>query len=91
MRGPDALLGVASALNTIGTALQPSGSAPTPERRRQAIQLLEDDGDFSDDDMIRIGKIFRADISVADTFSSFRKKTLRSAYITDELSDLVNP
>ena len=63
--------------------------APSPERKKQAIHLIDDDGDLSEDEMIMTLKLIRRDTSFADTILALKKKTTRTKYIKSELSDHV--
>ena len=63
--------------------------APSPECKKQAIHLIDDDGDLSEDEMIMTLKLIRRDTSFADTILALKKKTTRTKYIKSELSDHV--
>ena len=86
-RSADAVSDVADAIRGLSNALAESNKhPPTPERRKAAIQLLEDDGEFSDDEQVRIISLFASKSEAADSFLSIRKKRIRTAYIQSELT-----
>ena len=86
-RGAEAVSEVADAIRGLSGALAESSKhPPTPERRKAAIQLMEDDGDFSDDDQVRIIRLFASKSEAADSFLSIRKKRIRTAYVKSELA-----
>jgi hypothetical protein len=88
-RGADAVSDVSDAIRGLSTALAESNKhPPTPERRKAAIQLLEDDGEFSDDEQVRIISLFASKSEAADSFLSIRKKRIRTAYIQSELTTI---
>jgi hypothetical protein len=66
--------------------MAPQGSIlPSPERRRAAIKLLEEDDTLSDNDFCHALQLFRKNTSTADTFLAISKKARRTAYIQLEL------
>jgi hypothetical protein len=88
-RGPDAVSDVADAIRGLSSALVESNKhPPTPERRKAAIQLLDDDGEFSEDDQVRIIALFTGRYEAADSFLSIPKKRIRTAYIRSELANI---
>ena len=50
------------------------GGSSTPEHRNQVIALLEEDGDFSDEDEVEVMGLFAGNMAVADTFLGIHKK-----------------
>jgi len=88
-QGADAVSDVADATCGLSTALAKSNKHPTtPECCKAAIQLLEDDGKFSDDEQVRIISLFASKSEVADSFLSIRKKRIHTAYIQSELTTI---
>jgi hypothetical protein len=53
----------------------------SPERKRSAIQLLEDDGDLSDNEHIRAMKLICRDTSVADVLLAVGSSVLKSSLV----------
>ena len=80
------MLEVASAIRDMSKTFITSG-LPTPERRRQAIQLLEDDGDFSDNEQVHVMGLFADNMAIADTFMHIRKKNVHTTFIHSKISD----
>lgn len=65
---------------------QPSGSVlSTPERRRLAIHMLEDDADLSDQELTKALVLMEKKPSVADTYSAIRSKDNCTRFITAEI------
>jgi hypothetical protein len=55
--GSQAIEGVASSINRLADALAADTAVPSPARKRAAIHAVEDDGDLSDDEQLRVFKI----------------------------------
>ncbi|KAJ7036435.1 hypothetical protein C8F04DRAFT_1258001 [Mycena alexandri] len=68
---------VAMALNTVGS----------PEVRKRAIRLMEDDSDFSDNEEVDVMRLFTKDTAVAQTYIRSRKKSTRTAFICSILAE----
>ena len=79
---------VASSVLALASAFSSSGVSTSPERKRSAIQLLEDDSDLSDNEHIRAMKLIRRDTSVADVLLAVGSKERRTQYIQSELEDI---
>jgi hypothetical protein len=70
-----------------------SSSAPTanvmatttPERRAAALKLMEDDGEFSEDESVSVICLFAHKKAVHDTFLSLSNKERRTKYVRKEL------
>jgi hypothetical protein len=73
----NALLQVASSLNVVGS----------PEVRQRAIKLMEEDGEFSDNEEVHVMRLFTKDTAVAQTFIGASKKSRRTAFIRSILED----
>jgi hypothetical protein len=82
------MLEVASAIRDMSKTFTTSG-LPTPERRQQAIQLLEDDGDFSDNEQVHVMGLFADNMAIADTFMHIGKKNVRTTFIRSKIGDVV--
>ena len=80
--GPTAIADVASAMRELASSFVSSSSTPsTPERRVKAIWVAEKDDELDDSEKLRLIILFQKDISYADTYLSFDKKTLRTAFV----------
>ena len=87
--GSEAVSEVADAIHGLSGALaELSKHPPTPECRKAAIQLMEDDGDFSDNDQVRIIHLFASKSEAADSFFSICKKRICTAYVQSELASI---
>ncbi|KAG6847438.1 hypothetical protein H0H93_008101 [Arthromyces matolae] len=86
--GTQAIEGMATSINRLAEAVSNDAAVPSPIRKRQAIHLIEDDGDLSDDEQIKVIKIIRRDTSFADTILAIRKAESRTRYIKSELYPL---
>ena len=58
---------MAGAIIQLSKSFSNTGSS-TPERHNKAIALLEDDGDFSDEEEVEVMGLFAVNMAVADTF-----------------------
>ena len=63
-----------------------SGGSSTPEHHNKVIALLEDDGDFSDEE-VKVMGLFAGNMAVADTFLSICKKNVHTPFICSQLQD----
>ena len=63
------------------------GGPPTPERRIKAINLVDDDGEFSDNEQAHVMVLFSRDIAIADTFTGIKSKSIRTAFIRAQMGD----
>lgn len=87
--GAEAVSEVVDAIHGLSGALTESSKhPPTPEHHKAAIQLMEDDGDFSNNDQVRIIRLFASKSEAADSFLSICKKRIRTAYIQSELTSV---
>lgn len=59
----------------------------TPERHNRAIALLEEDGDFLDNEEVEVMGLFVKNMAVADTFLGIRKQGVRTTFIRSQLYD----
>lgn len=89
----ESMTDVASALLDIGSALSSSGALATPMRRKRAIQLVDEDAEYSSDEEDMIINMFTDNIAYADTYTSIPKKNRRVKFIRGRLQkslDLTN-
>ena len=87
--GSEAVSEVADAIHGLSGALaELSKHPPTPEHHKAAIQLMEDDGDFFNDDQVRIICLFASKSEAADSFLSICKKRIHTAYVQLELASI---
>lgn len=70
---------VASALSRISDAI--ASSSATPVRCKQAIQLVDADGEYSSDEEDKIISLFTDNMVYADTYLSIPKKERRVHFI----------
>ncbi|KAF7288468.1 Myb-DNA-bind-3 domain-containing protein [Mycena chlorophos] len=84
-RNADAASEMAAALRDVAGALHVRGS---PEIRARAVELLEEDGDFSDDDVAIAMELFEEKVSVAQTYIASRNKETRTKYLQRRLEKM---
>jgi hypothetical protein len=77
---------MAEAIIQLSQSFSNAGSS-TPERRNKAIALLEDDGDFSDDEEVKVMGLFVENMAIADTFLGIRKQKVRTTFIRSQFPD----
>jgi hypothetical protein len=75
---------MAGAIERIAVALNTIGS---PEVRKRAIRLMEDDVEFSDNEEVDVMRLFTKDTAVAQAYIGSRKKTTRTAFIHSILAE----
>ena len=83
-----AITDVAASVLQLASAFAGSGGSGSPERRKAAIDLIEEDGELSEHEEMRIFKLIRKDVTVADCITSIQDKAKRTRYIHSELEDL---
>ena len=80
--GPTAVADVASAMRELASSFVSSSSTPsTPEHLVKAIWVAEKDDELDDSEKLRLIILFQKDISYADTYLAFDKKTLHMAFV----------
>jgi len=84
-RKHSAIDSMASSMDRLAAAFIGDGPVASPERKRQAIQMIEEDDDLSENECIRAYQIIRKDTTFADTVLSICKKETRIHYIKHEL------
>jgi hypothetical protein len=78
---------VASSVRELATAFVGSmGSTATSPERKIVIQMLEEDGDLSEDEKIDAIQLFRKDSTIAQSYLAIKKKETRARYIQRELA-----
>jgi ATP phosphoribosyltransferase len=77
-RNADVGTDIASALRDVAGSLKVVGS---PEVRMRAVQQLEEDDEFSDEESATIMRLFTLDSAVAQTYTASKKKSTRTAYV----------
>jgi tellurite resistance protein len=82
-----AIASVAAAMTHLADVIAADTVVPSPERKRKAIEVIEDDGDLSGSEMNKVYKIVRRDTAFADTVLAIRKKTARTSFIHSEIYD----
>ncbi|KAJ7734820.1 hypothetical protein B0H16DRAFT_1467373 [Mycena metata] len=78
-RNSEVISGVAEALDRVAASLQVVGS---PEVCKKAIQLMEDDGDFSENEGANIMMLFVEKTAYASAYLAARNKERRTAFLT---------
>jgi hypothetical protein len=76
----------AAAASDVGNAIRDLSNSmqatSTPHRCRQAIELMQEDAEFSEEEEVKILQLFTREPAVADAFVAIDRKWLRTAYIT---------
>lgn len=89
-RNADAAVDVAEAIRFLSNSMKPTnapnGPPSTPERRQAAIHLMEDDGEFSEDEEVLAIQLFTRDSASADSYLGIRKKSTRTKFIRSQLA-----
>ncbi|KAJ7763295.1 hypothetical protein B0H16DRAFT_1883690 [Mycena metata] len=83
-RNAEAASEMAGAIERVALALNTVGS---PEVRKRAIRLMEDDAEFSDNEEVAVMRLFTKDTAVAQAYIGSRKKTTRTAFIRSILEE----
>ncbi|KAJ7877174.1 hypothetical protein B0H13DRAFT_2668455 [Mycena leptocephala] len=73
---------IAAALRDVAGSLKVVGS---PEACMRAVQQMEDDDKFSDDESATIMRLFTMDSAVAQTYTASKKKSTRTALVRDSV------
>ncbi|KAG6807625.1 hypothetical protein H0H92_006890 [Tricholoma furcatifolium] len=81
-----ALSGMASSIAQLASSLVNDTVVPSPQRKQAAVRIIEDDGDLSEEEQIKVFKIIRRDTSFADTLLAIKKKSTRTHFIQSELN-----
>ena len=77
---------LAGQLGNIAKSFEPIAAGLTsPERCHIAIQLLEKDGDLSENEEVDAIRLFSRNTTIADSYTAISKKTTRTAFIHAEL------
>lgn len=76
------------ALKSLGTSFENAEAASqSTDYHANAIELLQDDGDLSDNEMLDAFSIFDQNEKVAKTYCTIKRKSLRTSYIQKRISD----
>ncbi|KAG6826692.1 hypothetical protein H0H87_006689 [Tephrocybe sp. NHM501043] len=86
--GSVAIDGMASSIDRLAAAVAADAVVPSPSRKRAAIHAIEDDGDLSDEEQLKVFKIIRRDTTFADTILAIRKQSARTRFIKSELYEM---
>jgi len=65
--GIDGMFSVAGAIETLADTFDQSGGVTSPERRRVAIQRLEDDDELSETEQVAAVRLFSRQTTIADS------------------------
>ena len=79
---------VASLVCDLASAFKSSGGEASPVRQTAAIKLIKDDPDLSDNKLLKIFKVIRKDVTVADLILAMTNKAKHTRYIQSELEDV---
>jgi hypothetical protein len=86
--GPDALFEVAESIRAVATSVLVSEKDSSDHvHRAAAIEAVEADGSLTRSECIKVMKLFRRDIDIADAYLAIKDSKLRTAFILSELED----
>jgi hypothetical protein len=87
--GTDAMFSVVGAIESLADRFTESSNDPgnltSPQRRSAAINLLEEDGDLSDNEQVQAIRLFSRRTTIADSYLAIKKKATRTRYIQSEI------
>lgn len=81
----DSISNVGDALLRMAAAFNGGGAHDTPVRRKKALELVDEDGEYSSDEEDKINYLFCDDIRAADTYLGIVKKEKRINFIRKRL------
>ncbi|KAF8226431.1 hypothetical protein L208DRAFT_1407059 [Tricholoma matsutake] len=82
-----AITSVAAAMTPLAGAMAADTVVPSPECKRKAIEVIEDDGDLLENEMNKVYKIVCRDTAFADTVLAIDKQTACTSFIQSEIND----
>lgn len=85
MSQAESMTDVASVLFGISTTLSSGGALATPVCCKQAIQLVDEDGEYSSNKEDMIINLFTDNIAYADTYTSIPKKSCHVKFVRGRL------
>jgi hypothetical protein len=78
---------MASSVDCLAATFANDGPVASPEWKHQAIHVIEDDDNLSEDECIHAYQIIHKDTTFADTLLAICKKETCTCYIQRELYD----
>ena len=88
--GPDALFEVAESIQAVATSVLVSEKDSSDHvHRAAAIETVEADGSLTCSECIKVMKLFRRDIDIADAYLAIKDSELHTAFILSELKDVM--
>ena len=83
----NAIQSLADNFSSSSTSMPPTNvmATTTPKRRAAALKLMEDDGQFSEDESVSVICLFARKKAVHDTFLSLSNEERRTKYVKKEL------
>jgi hypothetical protein len=81
----DAIQSLANNFSSSPAPITTVMATTTPERRAAALKLMEDDGQFSDDELVSVFCLFAHKKAVHNTFLSLSNEKWRTKYVRKEL------
>lgn len=85
--GADGVFSLAEAIDSLSHNFATDTGPTSPERRRAAIDLLDEDGDLSENEQVQAIRLFSRRTAIADSYTSIKKKSVRTRYIQQEILD----
>ncbi|KAF7965578.1 hypothetical protein HWV62_42846 [Athelia sp. TMB] len=85
--GVDGVFSLAGAIDLLAQNFAPNVGPTSPQRRQAAITLLDEDDDLSENEQVRAIHLFSRHTAIADSYTSIKKKAVRTRYIQQEISE----
>ena len=86
--GTDAMFSVVGAIKSLADHFAESsndGNSTSPQHHSASINLLEEDGDLSDNEQVQAIRLFSHHTPIADSYLAIKKKATHTCYIQSEL------
>ncbi|KDQ16585.1 hypothetical protein BOTBODRAFT_253036 [Botryobasidium botryosum FD-172 SS1] len=80
---------VANAMKTLASSFEATSNShlSTPERKAKAFAMAQAEEGLSDEELTRVGTLFRKNIEVSDMFIALKKGTYRSKWLAGVLDE----
>lgn len=85
--GAEGVFSLAGAIGSLAQNFSADTGPTSPERRRTAIALLDEDDDLSEHEQVQAIRLFSRRTAIADSYTSIKKKSVRTRYIQQEILD----
>lgn len=83
--GAEGVFSLAGAISLLANNFSPDAGASSPECRRAAIAMFDEDDDLSENEQVLAIHLFSCHTAIADSYTSIKKKSVRTRYIQQEI------